>query len=504
MQGAHPQRLGKFQVTGVLGQGAMGVVYRGFDPDIRRVVAIKTIRHQISDDAEAMQRAGARFRHEAQAAGRLLHPGIVGVYDFGDDGQVAYIAMEFVEGHTLARYLAAKVRFDAADVVCLGAQLLDALAHAHEHGVWHRDIKPSNVILTPQGQVKIADFGIARTDSSGLTQANTVLGTPLYMAPEQFAGRGMDHRADLYACGVLLHQLLTGAPPFSGPAETLMYRVMHEPPPRISESGGAVHGPAFDELIAAALAKDPQQRPPSARVLRQSLLDTLGDALPRRERVSLEAVRAIGGAEAYATTMRLPRDGEGPDPPPHATGGGSRPPVHWDAGTLGEVEHSLARHVGPMASVMVRRAARQAADLPALLSMLAGQIDTASVREAFLHDSTHGRTGSRSHGGPGAPGAHGAAEGVARAAHSADAGAALRSHGGHRTGGSTGAARPLSDAAIEQAQALLARHAGPIARIVVQRALQRTRQRGAFFALLADAAPEAARAALLHDLERLP
>jgi serine/threonine-protein kinase len=178
----HPEKLGKYQITGVLGEGAMGVVYRGFDPDIRRVVALKTIRKQGGDNAQSAAQSAARFRNEAQAAGRLLHPGIVGVYDFGDDGRVAYIAMEFVEGHTLSHYLSQRVRFSEADVASMATQLLDALAHAHEHGVWHRDIKPSNVIMTKTGRIKIADFGIARTDTTGLTMANSVLGTPMSSA----------------------------------------------------------------------------------------------------------------------------------------------------------------------------------------------------------------------------------------------------------------------------------------------------------------------------------
>ena len=210
----HPQRLGKYPITGVLGEGAMGVVYRAYDPDIRRMVALKTIRRQGGESAEAVAYTAARFRNEAQAAGRLQHPGIVGVYDFGDDGQVAYIAMEYVEGHTLAHYMGHRVRFSEADVASIAAQTLDALAHAHENGVWHRDIKPSNLILTQGGRVKIADFGIARLEASNLTVANAVMGTPMFMAPEQFLGQGVDHRADLYAVGVVLYQLIAGRPPF--------------------------------------------------------------------------------------------------------------------------------------------------------------------------------------------------------------------------------------------------------------------------------------------------
>jgi serine/threonine protein kinase len=206
----------------------MGVVYKGFDPDIKRTVAIKTIRRQFG--VRRRRVAAARFRNEAQAAGRLTHPGIVAVYDFGEDDEVAYIAMEYVEGKTLAHYLASKVRFTDEDIPGVICQVLDALEHAHEAGVWHRDIKPANIIMARNGKLKVADFGIARIEDSGLTQANVMIGTPTYMAPEQFLGTPIDHRVDLYAAGVLLYLLLTGKPPFMGPQEQLMYKVVHEPP----------------------------------------------------------------------------------------------------------------------------------------------------------------------------------------------------------------------------------------------------------------------------------
>ena len=202
---AHPEKLGKYQVTGVLGEGAMGVVYKGFDPGIGRAVALKTIRHSLAGPEHTAALA-ARFRNEAQAAGRLSHPGIVAVYDFGDEADVAYIAMEFVEGSSLSRYIAANTRFGDDDVLSIMGQLLDALDHAHDNGVWHRDIKPANLLLTNAGRLKVADFGIARIESIALTMVTSIVGTPGYMAPEQFIGKGVDRRADLYAAGVLLYQ----------------------------------------------------------------------------------------------------------------------------------------------------------------------------------------------------------------------------------------------------------------------------------------------------------
>lgn len=479
----HPAKLGKYQITGVLGEGAMGVVYRGFDPDIRRVVALKTIRHQAGHSAQAVAQSAARFRNEAQAAGRLLHPGIVGVYDFGDDGNVAYIAMEYVEGHTLSPYLTQKVPFTVTDIASIGVQLAEALAHAHEHGVWHRDVKPSNVIMTKSGRVKIADFGIARTDTSGLTMAGSVLGTPMYMAPEQFLGNPFDHRVDVYGIGVVLYQVVAGRPPFVGPTESLMYKVVNEvPQPASSVEGGAGHT-LFDGAIAKALAKDPAQRYASASALRDALADALttGSGLAVPAAVAREAVHALPMASDYAPTERILRPAvaaaASPADPPSS---GGIAPAHWDPGALARAEAALARHVGPMAGVMVRRAARECHDVTALYVRLGEQITQPAAREAFLGLITG--SGARTGGSRGA------------------AAGAVPAPGQPAT--STGS--PVSDALLEQAQKLLAGHVGPIAKVLVKRAAQRTRQREALFALLIENLPEAVRARALADLNRLP
>ncbi|MBC7940509.1 MAG: serine/threonine protein kinase, partial [Chitinophagaceae bacterium] len=280
----HPERLGKYRVTGVLGEGAMGVVYKGFDPGIQRVVALKTVRRQLLENTELGASMAQRFRNEAQAAGRLGHPGIVAVYDYGeettDQADVAYIAMEFVEGNTLERYIANKVHFGDSDIVSVLVQLLDALEHAHTQGVWHRDIKPANVLMTRDGRLKIADFGIARIESAALTQVNSVIGTPSHMAPEQFLGAEIDRRVDIYASGVLFYQLLVGKPPFVGSAESLMYRVVHEEPVLPSAVPG-YRGPGqYDRVLATALAKNPARRYATASAFKDALLAVVGKPVP--------------------------------------------------------------------------------------------------------------------------------------------------------------------------------------------------------------------------------
>lgn len=485
---AHPEKLGKYRITGVLGEGAMGVVYRGFDPDIRRVVALKTIRRLGSDAAEAAQQSAARFRNEAQAAGRLLHPGIVGVYDFGDDGRVAYIAMEFVEGHTLSAYLAKRVQFSDADIASMATQLLDALGHAHEHGVWHRDVKPSNVIMTKSGRIKIADFGIARTDNSGLTQANSVLGTPMYMAPEQFMGRPIDHRVDLYGAGVVLYQLVAGRAPFVGPPESLMYKVVNEIPLPPSAAEGARSGPAFDAVVARALAKDPAERWPHAAAFRDAVAHALGVPVPSS--VAHEAVSALPLASDYAPTERIAPPHPAATPPTFGTAGTGSTPTHWDPSVLAKVEGALARHVGPLASVMVRRAARECHDVPALYARLGEQITQTAAREAFLSLITKS--------GPGSTGGSVGSTGGSRGGRMPAA-----APGAPATGTTSADGPELSDAQLEQAQRLLAVHVGPIAKVVVKRAADRSRRRDALFAMLAEAVPEAARAKLLAELSRV-
>ncbi len=461
----HPERLGKYPITGVLGEGAMGVVYRAYDPDIRRPVALKTIRRLAGESPEAVAYTEARFRNEAQAAGRLQHPGIVGIYDFGEDDQVAYIAMEYVEGLSLGRYLTYGVRFSEADVASIATQVLDALAHAHDNGVWHRDIKPANLILTQTGRIKIADFGIARLETSNLTQARAVLGTPMFMAPEQFLGQGVDHRADLYALGVVLYQVIAGRPPFVGTPERLMYLVVHEPPLPPSTLEGALLGPRFDAVVMHALSKEAAARPADAMAMRQAVVQALGqDVAPA---VAREAVSELSMASADASTWwtaSLPGDDLHDAPT-------------WDTTVLAQLEATLARQVGPMAAVMVRRASRSCRDLASLQAALAEQITDPAAREAFLGRATAGGSGGgRTPATAPAPAPPGPL---------AQQGAAL------------------TEAQIEQARRLLAALVGPIASVVLKRALGRTRQRDALFALLAEAAPEPARARLLADLARL-
>ena len=261
--------LGKYEIRRELGRGAMGVVYEGYDPMIKRMVALKTIRADqlAGENAEIMV---ARFRREAQAAGRLNHPNIVSIYDFGEDQRVWYIAMEYIKGRELKEYFEANERFKPADIVRIMTQILAALGYSHRMGVTHRDVKPANIFVLDDGSVKVADFGIAHVDSSTMTQVGSVLGTPSYMSPEQILGLPIDGRSDLFSAGVMLYQLLTGERPFTGSSTVTMHKVLEEDPLPPSRFNVQVPG-AMDAVVRKALAKRPDDRFQSADEFAEAL-----------------------------------------------------------------------------------------------------------------------------------------------------------------------------------------------------------------------------------------
>lgn len=242
-----PERIGRYRLEGLLGQGAMGIVYRAFDPHLQRTVALKTIQPALLADAGTRAMARARFRNEARAAGRIAHPGVVTVFELHEDSEHAadaYLAMEFVAGPNLAQVMAAEPRPDAARVLDIVAQLLHALEAAHGHGVWHRDVKPSNLLLTADSVVKLTYFGVARIAQHDRMSPEMPAGTPGAMAPELSRGDRADHRADIFSCGVLLRRLAAGE------ARTL---------------------PGLDAVVARATAPQPGQRYASARAMRLAL-----------------------------------------------------------------------------------------------------------------------------------------------------------------------------------------------------------------------------------------
>jgi serine/threonine-protein kinase len=359
--------LGQYQVVDVLGKGAMGLVYKGWDPGIQRHVALKTIRRELIDQDQAEEFI-ARFRNEAQAGGRMSHSGIVGVYEYGEEEGVAYIAMEYVPGSGLREHFARHERFALHETMEIMGQLLDALGYAHGCGVVHRDIKPANLIITLEGRLKLADFGIARLDNSRLTHAGAVLGTPNYMSPEQFSGLPVDLRTDIFSAGVVLYELLTGTKPFEGPTETISYKVCHEPHRNPSEVNPGEVPAAFDAVVAKALAKKREQRYQAAAEFASALLRAYENrgTLPASMEVTVLNESSFPG-----------QGGERPETTTY-------PPSSWPVEHLRALEGLLVSHVGPMAKVLVKRAAKQALGGRHLVSMLAEELPDPAARRSFM------------------------------------------------------------------------------------------------------------------------
>jgi len=267
-------RVGRYLLRDLLGEGAMGRVYLAFDPVIERQVALKVIHaHWVnSDQGEEIL---LRFRREAKAAGRLSHPNIVAVYEYGEDGDDAFIAMEYVEGKSLKARLMEGWRPGLDETLALMTQLLDALDYAHRHGVVHRDVKPANIMVLEDGRIKITDFGIAHLDDSRMTRTGVMMGSPAYMAPEQCLGLPVDGRADVFSAAVVLYELLTGERPFVGQqATTIVQRILTAEPDPPSKLNPLLPK-ALDSVVLKALAKKPEDRYADAAGFRQALAEAL-------------------------------------------------------------------------------------------------------------------------------------------------------------------------------------------------------------------------------------
>ena len=269
----HPSKIGKYEIHGELGKGAVGTVYKGFDPLISRWVAIKAIVKASLDPAD-LKHMVSRFRHEARAVGRLIHPRIVQIYDYGEDHELAYIVMELVNGKSLQEHLSNGANFTLQEIGEIIRPLLDGLGYVHSEGVVHRDLKPSNIMINSDGRIKVCDFGIAHTESSELTQIGDVLGTLHYMSPEQFLGQTIDSRSDIYSVGVVAYELLTGKKPFTGNSAAVMQQVINQRPADPSSINPKL-SPQIDQVIQKALAKNSADRYQSAREFSDAFLQAI-------------------------------------------------------------------------------------------------------------------------------------------------------------------------------------------------------------------------------------
>jgi len=251
-------KYGRYEIVKELGRGTMGVVYQAHDPQIDRMVALKVLR----PDRVVSQDFVLRFLREAKAIGRISHPNIVTVYDVGQDHGTIYIAMEYLEGRPLNEVIKGRT-VPVEETVGQCVQVAEALGYAHRQGIIHRDIKPSNIILTPDNRIKLTDFGIARIedpDAAQQTQAGDILGTPVYMAPEQVMGQKADGRTDLYALGVIAYEMVAGKRPFGGGNIAAIFRSITHEPPEDPMNIGSLDNRALADLILKSLSKDPANR----------------------------------------------------------------------------------------------------------------------------------------------------------------------------------------------------------------------------------------------------
>jgi eukaryotic-like serine/threonine-protein kinase len=503
---AIPRTVGKYEIVDAIGAGGMGTVYRAFDPTLERMVALKIV-HLDRVQEVAPEQLRERFRNEARAVARLNHPAIVTIFDYDDQDPVgAYIAMEYVQGCALDEYVKQRPELHLEDAVSAMQQVLGGLAYAHGKDVVHRDIKPSNLLVTRDGLVKITDFGIARIGPRSTTQTGLLVGTPQYMAPEQYMGGAVDHRCDIHAAGAVLYELLTGAPPFTGTSAEIMYKVCHNVPKPMSSCDCTIPE-VFDAIVAKALEKRPSDRYTSAQEFQQALRASWQEISPKPpsstlsqsarliataiHRQPVAASRAVPPVPAVAARGLESVPGPGPLGAGRSSGPGPEPPkvavtprpqaesqpgslVAWSREQLAEIERQLLPLVGPMARILVRDAAATTASRQELYRLLASHLQTAEERRQFL-------SGERVGPGPGVMPSR-AQAGPSSSGPVKSAPVGFKSV--------AGASVPLTPEATQRACQLLARYIGPIATIIARKAAQTAADEAQFYALLAEKVTE--------------
>jgi hypothetical protein len=405
-----PPRIGRYDISAEIGRGSTSIVYKGLDPTSGRIVAIKALQRNGDGDGDDVDSILLRFRNEVRAIGRLRHPGVVAVDEFGEDGLHTWIAMEYVEGRNLEDVLLRSPLLGQERALAILDELLDALGCVHREGICHRDLKPANIMVTTAGRIKLTDFGVARLRDLGVTRISSAIGTPAFMAPEQFTGGALDHRADLFACGVLLFLLLSGRRPFSGSPAAVMHQILNEEPSLLSLAGGGAVGRAYDDVVLRALAKRPDDRYSSAAEMRDALRAAASHAAESTLATVVRTVVRDAGhlCERMAADERVPiapAPAHAADPMAHVVSRGARAhsalvdalalyapdtarrEAHADNAApereepflprevFAAVQHLLTRLVGPVAGVLVKRAA-EAADgsRPAFVANLLAEL----------------------------------------------------------------------------------------------------------------------------------
>jgi eukaryotic-like serine/threonine-protein kinase len=449
-----PTTIGKYSITREIGRGAMGMIYEGFDPTIERRVAIKTILPEYLH-GDGNDDAAERFRREAQASGRLSHPSIVQVYEYSEarDG-AAYIVMEYAEGISLKQLIKQRARLEIADVFLIMKQLLGALAYSHKQGVIHRDIKPANIMVTPDLGLKLMDFGIARIGVSGMTQVGMMVGTPAYAAPEQIRGLDVDARTDLWACGVVLYELLTKTNPFAaGSFEAMMNNVltMTPYPPSTLRPGLPA---ALDYFVGLALSKRASDRFANANEFLRELMSALSG---KPTSVSTDKTTVSANASLAASLPTAASRSLGVQLPPEC---------------LQVIDQAMAKHIGPLGPVVVRRTLATSSSEQQFFDTLADTFTDGEARASFLRVArrlqSNGGTSATSTGG------------------TPNVGTDSRLHSSTRQNATTTlGGLTLSSDELSVAERRLATYVGPLAKLLIRRAANESGTIPAFYQKLA-------------------
>jgi serine/threonine protein kinase len=355
--------VGRYGIDEWLASDAMGVMFRGRDPVIERPVAIKIVRRELTKGSAA---AGwlDRFKRKARAGGQLFHPNILTLLDYGEEDEMPFVVMECAHGHSLDVLAKKSGPLAPKRATAIILQVLSALEFSHDNGILHLDLRPSVVFIQSDDKVKIADFGIAQTEAAELAESGDFSGAPTHLAPEQLAGARVDHRADLFSAGVVLFELLTGTTPFFGKSVTDILAQMEADRPEDVCVLNPEVAVALRNVVDIALAYDPARRFATAGAFAQAL----AEAVPLRDAARTAVVAPPSSPGAGKTA-----------PPSHETG--------WDPEILRMVEADLATHIGPVASIAVKRASKQATDVGDLYEVLSSYIEDGEERGEFIAKS---------------------------------------------------------------------------------------------------------------------
>jgi eukaryotic-like serine/threonine-protein kinase len=490
------QTVDKYEIVDAIGTGGMGTVFRAYDQVLERVVALKLL-HLEPNSIVSEEELLARFSNEARAVARLNHPAVVSIFDYGDrDPAGPYIVMEYVNGCALDEYMRQRQELNLEDGVSAIVQVLGGLEYAHRQRVVHRDIKPPNLLITRDGVVKITDFGIAKIGPGPQTHTGLLVGTPQYMAPEQYIGGVVDHRCDVHAAAAVLYELLTGSPPFNGTPAEIMYKVCSAAPPAMSTVAPAIPV-VLDAVVAKALEKSPADRFQSAGAFQEALRSAWqSHAATPVPTVLSEAARMVARTARHHPMPEATPSGRRkifpPGPEASPIGGGSSSAgsgahagsahaesafrtgstdaqqslAAWSQELLAEAEQQLRPIVGVMARVMVRKAAASTANRQQLYELIASHLRTPEERRRFLGGDTTPAPPAKDHMRPPAPT-------VADPALSGQPG------------------RPVTSEETERAAKLLANYLGPLAFVLARKAAQTATNDVQLYQLLAANVPDA-------------